>query len=377
MTEPDFIKSSNSIVKINLNAIEHNLNLLSEMASYKCQLMPVIKSDAYGHGMVEVARLLQGKSIWGLGIYELEEAEHLRRQGITCPIFLLSGLLGADAEKVLELDVTVGAVSVDEIKRLNHKASILGRKITVHVKLDTGMSRFGMTPEEVIWLSKNIGLFKNIDFEGLFSHLACADTPNAFANEKQIGLFNEVIREIKDMGWHPQFLHIANSAALVFFKGSGFNMARPGIALYGGLEEPSTGGIYGGFRQAMSFCSRIVHLRQLPRGVHVSYGHTFRADAPIKIALVPVGYDNGYHRALSNRAEVIIRGERCQVVGNICMKTIMVDVTSIECKIGDQVVIMGESGRQAISAVELARRASTISYEILCNIGKLNRRIFL
>ena len=377
MREQEFIQSSNSVVKINVDAIEHNLDVLSKMASDRCQFMPVIKSDAYGHGMVEVARRLQRKPIWGLGIYEIEEAEHLRKHGITCPIFLLSGLLGADAERVLGLDVTVGVVSVEEIKKLNHKASGLGKKITVHVKLDTGMSRFGMTPEEVIWLSKNIRLFKNIDFEGLFSHLACADTPDAFANKRQIGLFNEVIREVKDTGWHPRFLHIANSAAFVFLKGSRFNLARPGIALYGGLEEPSTGGIYSGLRQAMSFCSRIVHLRRLPRGAHVSYGHTFRADAPMEIALVPVGYDNGYPRALSNRADVLIKGKRCQVVGNICMKTTVVNVTNIGCKIGDQVVIMGESGRQAISAVELARDASTISYEILCNIGKLNRRIFL
>ncbi len=373
-----FLKSKKSVVKIEGKAIEHNLNMLKQRMAGHCMLMPVIKSDAYGHGIVDTARLIEKKSIWGFGLYETNEAALLRRSGIKCPLFMLSGLLGEGAEKVLEFDLTLGAVSLDELEELESKARIHGKRVKVHLKVDTGMSRFGLKPDGIYWASRNRGRFSHLEFEGLYSHFARADEPDHAANERQLRLFRKIIDEVKIAGWRPMFTHIANSAAIIFLKDSHFNLARPGIAIYGGLQEPGTNRPFSGFRQAMSFSTQIIHIQDLPKGACISYGHTFHATNNIRTAIVPVGYDNGYMRQLSNNADVLIGGRRCPVLGNVCMKTIVVDITKIpDCRVGDEVILMGGQGQEMVSAVELAHKASTISYELLCLVGKLNRRIFI
>ncbi|NPA94583.1 MAG: alanine racemase [Thermodesulfobacteria bacterium] len=373
-----FFESEASSVTIDLEAIRDNIRFLLSSVSKGCRLMPVVKSDAYGHGIVEVASMLEEERIWGFGIYEMDEAAILRRAGVHKPIFLLSGLLGDDAEKVIEFDLTVGCVSIQELTQVNEAARAHGKKAQVHVKVDTGMSRFGMSPEEICWIVENLDKFQNLTVCGLYSHLACADEPDSPTNHKQLVAFKELVRRVHDMGWRPKFIHMANSAAIFSLKDSLFTMARPGIAVYGALKLPHGLALDTKLQQAMTFKSKIIHMRTLPRGAGVSYGHTFVMEKDSKIALVPVGYDNGYLRTLSNRAHVLINGIRCPVVGNVCMKTIMVDVGNVKgCKPGDEVVLMGRQGAETIGAIELAQRASTISYEILCLLGKLNRRKFI
>lgn len=371
-----FFESDHSIVKIDGKAILNNLNYLNQITAQDCELMPIIKSDAYGHGILETARLLYKKEIWGFGIYEIDEATILRRAGITSPILMLSGLLGDDVEKILEFDLTLGVVTVDELRNLATIASLHGKRVPVHLKVDTGMSRFGMTPEEIVWIVTNKNRFKNIEFQGIYSHLACADEPENSANSNQLNLFKEILHQVRLLSWHPKYVHIANSAAILHLKESHFNLARPGIAIYGALDIPGTDGSHPALKHAMSFSSKIIHIKSLPKGACISYGHRFQAQHPMNVAIVPVGYDNGYLRRLSNKAHVLINGFRCQVVGNICMKTIMVDVTGIKCKPGDEVILMGEQKGASVTSVELARHASTISYEFLCLLGKLNKRIF-
>ncbi len=373
-----FFESEASTVKIDLEAIRQNLNTLLKVAAKGCKLMPVIKSDAYGHGILETAFALEGENIWGFGIYEMEEAAILRRAGIKKPIFLLSGLLGEKGEKVIEFDLTLGCVSISELEMMNKVARSHGKKVEVHIKVDTGMSRFGMAPQEVYWVTQNLARFHHLKLTGLYSHLACADEPNHPSNKKQLEIFNEVLRQVSHNGWQPSLIHLANSAALFFLKETHFNLARPGIALYGALKSPEDNSLVAGLRQAMSFYSKVIHLRQLQKGTGISYGHTFHLNKDSKIALIPVGYDNGYLRALSNKAHVLINGIRCPVIGNVCMKTIMVDVSRVSgCKVGQVAVLMGKQGAETIGALELAQKASTISYELLCLLGKLNRRKFI
>ncbi len=373
-----FFESEKSVIQVSGSALAHNLNLIKGKVDRDCQVMPVIKSDAYGHGILETARLFENMSTWGFGIYEMEEAAILRRSGIEATLFMLSGLLGEGAEKVLEFDLTPGVVSLDELNELETKARIHGKRVKVHLKVDTGMSRFGMKPDEIYWAAKERESFGHLEFEGIYSHFACADEPDHAANERQLRLFKDVIDQVKLSGWHPKFIHMANSAAIMFNKESHFNLVRPGIAIYGALSGNGEARPYPGLMQAMSFSSRIVHIKDLPKGACISYGHTFRAKGPIRAALVPVGYDNGYMRRLSNNADVLIGGRRCPVLGNVCMKTIVVDVTKVpDCRVGDEVVLMGRQDQEMVSAVELAQKASTISYELLCLLGKLNRRIFL
>ena len=373
-----FFKSEKSVIQVSGRALAHNLNLIKQKVGGECRVMPVIKSDAYGHGILETARLFETRSIWGFGIYEMEEAAILRRSGIEATLFMLSGLLGEGAEKVLEFDLTPGTVSLNELEELETKTRIHGKRVKVHLKVDTGMSRFGMKPDEIYWAAKNRNLFSHLEFEGLYSHFACADEPDHAANERQLKLFRDVIDQVRLAGWHPKFIHMANSAAIMFNKKSHFNLVRPGIAIYGALSRNGEARPYPGLMQAMSFSSQIVHIKDLPKGACISYGHTFRAKGPTRTALVPVGYDNGYMRRLSNDADVLIGGRRCPVLGNVCMKTIVVDVTKVpDCRVGAKVVLMGGQGQEMVSAVELAQKASTISYELLCLLGKLNRRIFL
>ncbi len=373
-----FFESEKSVIQVSGSALTHNLNLIKGKVDRDCQVMPVIKSDAYGHGILETARLFENMSTWGFGIYEMEEAAILRRSGIEATLFMLSGLLGEGAEKVLEFDLTLGVVSLDELEELESRAQTHGKRVKVHLKVDTGMSRFGMKPHEIYLAAKERERFSHLEFEGIYSHFACADEQDHAANERQLRLFKDVIHQVRLSGWHPRFIHMANSAAIMFNKESHFNLVRPGIAIYGALSRNGEARPCSGLMQAMSFSSQIVHIKDLPKGACISYGHTFRAKGPIRAALVPVGYDNGYMRKLSNSAEVLVKGRRCPVLGNVCMKTIVVDVTKVpDCRVGDEVVLMGEQGQEMVSAVELAQKASTISYELLCLLGKLNRRILL
>ena len=375
--EVGFWESQKSKVTVNGKAIVRNLEYLKGISSGNCLIMPVIKSDAYGHGILDTARLLQDKGIWGFGIYEMEEAAILRRSGIDCPIFTLSGLLGDDASKAIELDLTVGAITIDEVENLNSIASLMGKQVKVHLKVDTGMYRFGMTPQEILYLARKMNRFSHIEFEGLYSHFACSDEPSNLANKRQLGQFVDLLNHLHLIGWKPKYVHMANSAALLYMKESRFNLARPGIAIYGALQVPNNKETVSDLEQAMSFSSLVLYIKDLPNGACISYGHTFRATKDMRVALVPVGYDNGYPRALSNKAHVLVNGVACPVIGNICMKTIMVDVSHVRCRHGDEVILMGRQQDLFISAVELAHSAATISYELLCLLGKLNKRIFL
>ncbi len=371
-----FIPSDKAVIKIDLSALRHNFSVLhSLMARGGGMLMPVIKSDAYGHGMKEIACALRDLPLWGFGIYECSEARVLRTAGLKNRLFLLSGLLGDDPGDILELSVTPGIVKRSELDRLDRAADANGAQITVHLKADTGMGRFGMEPAEIVEIASGRHRWPRLHFEGLYTHMSSADEPHDPANRRQIERFFLLLQSVREKGWRPRFVHMANSAALLNFADARFNLARPGIALYGGdcFRQSACD-----FRPVMSFVSRIDQVRRFLPGMGLSYGHTFTCRRKSVIGVVPVGYDNGYPRSLSNRADVLVRGKRCPVVGNICMKALLVDVTEAgSISPGQEVVLMGRSGLDRVDVCELAQKAGTISYELLCLLGKLNKRIIL
>ncbi len=371
-----FFESRKSRVTIDLSAIKENLSLVRRKAN-KASIMPVVKSDAYGHGLVEVSSLLVKEGIWGLGIYEVGEAALLRKKGIDCPIFLLSGLLGDDPRQTLELDLTVGVVRPTELKEINAASKAMGKISKVHLKVDTGMSRFGLEPRELLMIASERERFKNIEIEGIYSHLSSSDDPNDTENLSQIILFEDILREIKGLGLSPPYIHLANSGGIFNFRESIFNLVRPGISLYGAYSPKGEPLPPRGLLPAMRFWSKVVEVRETGPGRGLSYGHSFVTDRNMRIAIIPVGYDNGYPRALSNRAHVVINGKRCPIVGTICMKTMLVDVTELKkCQPGDDVLLIGRA-EEGITITELSKAASTISYELLCLMGKLNRRDFI
>ncbi len=373
-----FIRSSKGTVTIDLSALAANFTVLdSIMGRGQEGLMPVIKSDAYGHCMEWVARELKDRAIWGFGIYEGSEGRFLRQMGIKKRIFLLSGLLADSPETAIEAGLTVGVVKREELSALDNAAGNAGVAVTVHLKVDTGMGRFGMEPAEVIELCRTRSRWRNLVFEGLYTHMPVADVPDDTFNSRQILEFKAVLAAMRDAGWQPEFVHMANSAALVNFPSARFNLSRPGIALYGACCRDLPG-VADRLRPVMGFVSRLAQVRRFRPGSGFSYGRNFTCSRESLIAVVPVGYDNGYPRALSGRAEVLVNGKRCPVVGNICMRALLVDVTDVPgVAAGHKAVFLGSSGQEVIYVEELAEKAGTISYELLCLLGKLNRRIIV
>jgi alanine racemase len=240
------------------------------------------------------------------------------------------------------------------------------------------MGRFGLAPEELLEVARRRNRWPNLFFEGLYTHMSAADSPDDPFNRKQIKKFRQVLRIVRDAGWEPELVHMANSAALVYLPETRFNLARPGIAIYGSLPASGATAAQPGLRPVMSFTSRLIQVRSFMPGDSFSYGHTFTAARKMLIGLVPVGYDNGFPRSLSNRAHVLVGGKRCPIVGNICMKALLVDVTDVaDAHEGQEVVLLGRSGTEQIFVEDLAEKTSTISYELLCLLGKLNKRIIL
>ncbi|MCD4755096.1 MAG: alanine racemase [Deltaproteobacteria bacterium] len=364
-------------IEIDLMAIRHNFNVLSGLLKNTgARIMAVVKSDAYGHGLVEVGQALESAGVWGFAVSELEEAVSLRQGGITAPILFMSGLpLGAEKE-VLALDLIPGVTDVFSLNTLERVAAVRDKTCRVHLKVDTGMGRLGFSPDELYKVVKEPNQWPHLCFEGLYSHLSSADDPLDPINTVQLDKFASVLDQVRGIGWKHLTVHLANSAGLIHFPSAHYNLVRPGLAIYGsypGLQSQK--GIE--LQPVMSFRSEIVSIRNLAEGSPVSYGHSFYTKRPSRIAVVPVGYDDGYLRSMSNRSMVLIRGRHCQVVGSICMKAFMVNVSMLDgITPGEEVVLLGRQGDEVITVEELAQWGDTISYELLCLLGSRNKRFF-
>lgn len=364
-------------IEIDLMAIRHNFNVLSGLLKNTgARIMAVVKSDAYGHGLVEVGQALESAGVWGFAVSELEEAVSLRQGGITAPILFMSGLpLGAEKE-VLALDLIPGVTDVFSLNTLERVAAVRDKTCRVHLKVDTGMGRLGFSPDELCKVVKEPNQWPHLCFEGLYSHLSSADDPLDPINTVQLDKFASVLDQVRGIGWRHLTVHLANSAGLIHFPSAHYDLVRPGLAIYGsypGLQSQK--GIE--LQPVMSFRSEIVSIRNLAEGSPVSYGHSFYTKRPSRIAVVPVGYDDGYLRSMSNRSMVLIRGRHCQVVGSICMKAFMVNVSMLDgITPGEEVVLLGRQGDEVITVEELAQWGDTISYELLCLLGSRNKRFF-
>ncbi len=363
-----------NIVKIHTEAAASNLRSLSMRLDAGVQIMPVVKSDAYGHGIVEISRrLVQENCVWGLGIATVQDAICLRNAGITHRLFLLAGCFPGDEVAVAELGVVVGAISIEMIDRLQSAAHRMNTRIPVHIKVDTGMGRYGLYPDQVTEMVSDLGRWPDLLFQGIYTHMPVADDRDNEFNHHQIRLFSSLIRQIRKLGWRPEYVHMANSAAIFNFPDSHFNLVRPGIAIYGSLPE-AQGPV--GLRPVMTFSSSIASIKQMQAGSAIGYGHAARIEKNSVVAVVPTGYDDGYMRSLSCRGFVLVKGTRCNILGRICMKAFMVDVSNVpEPAVGDRVVLIGSSDSQTITVDDLASWANTISYELLCLIGTRNPRI--
>ncbi|MCA9673194.1 MAG: alanine racemase [Myxococcales bacterium] len=363
--------------RVDLRRLSDNFRCLRSVVGPEVGVIAVVKADAYGHGAPRVARLLEGVGVWGFGVATVEEGAELRAAGVRLPILVMGAAFGDRHDAVIEHDLTPVVGDPGDVDRFAEAASRADRvRFGIHVKIDTGMTRLGVMARELDAFLRRCARYPSIRVDGLATHFACAEEPDASSTEQQLALFVECLHAVRAVGGDPQVIHAANSAAALRFPDARFDLVRTGLVLYGAL--PSSEVPDPGFKPVMSLRTRINAMRDAPAGTRISYSATYVTSRPSRIATLPVGYADGYPRALSNRAEVLVRGRRAPVVGRVCMDLCMVDVTDVPgTAVGDTVTLLGEDGDDSITPDELAGWAQTISYEVLAGIGKRVPRVYV
>lgn len=356
---------------MDLAALVRNLRTLRSVAA-GAAVLAMVKADAYGHGAALVAPALEAEGVELLGVALIEEGLALRRAGLTTEILVLGGAYEGGWEAMVSAGLCPAVFRVDHLEALAEAARRLGAKPRAHLKVDTGMARLGAQPQEVAGLLVRARALQ-VDIQGVMSHFANADLADAAVTEDQLRKFQAVLSEVETAGVRPRWRHLANSAALVALPeardGTTLNLVRPGLALYGISPAPWIVPPRA-LEPVLSWKTAVVHLKTVPPGTAVSYGGTWTARRTTRIATLPVGYADGYPRRLSNRGQVLVRGQRAPVVGRVCMDLCMVDVTDVPgAAVGDEVVLLGRQAGAEVGAVEVAQWLETMPYEVLCGIG--------
>lgn len=358
--------------EIDLDALASNFRAVRERVGPKVEVMAVVKADAYGHGAVRCAERLAREGARLFAVATPEEAIELRRAGIKQSILSLGGFWEGQERDCVEQQITPVVYRVDMCEALDSAARQLNRVADVHVKIDTGMGRLGVRSERVAEFAEAIGRYGNIRVQGLMTHFAAADDPDrdCFTSD-QLARFKEAVRIFRERGHNPLYEDMANSAATFAHPESWGNMVRPGGVLYGLWRDVLPAAIDAQeLRPVMAVRSEITLLKRVPKGDTLGYGCTFEASRETLVATVPIGYNDGYVRALSNRGRVIVRGMYASVVGRISMDLTLLDVTDVpEVALGDRVTLLGRDGTLAVNAEEIAKTAGTLSYEITCGIS--------
>ncbi|MEK7280113.1 MAG: alanine racemase [Nitrospirota bacterium] len=364
-----------TIAEIDLDALSHNYNQLKGIVGKDVSVAPVIKADAYGHGAVRVSTRLEKEGTDMFIVAFVEEGIELREAGIKTPILIAGAFLPEDSGQIIKWNLTPMVFTICQIDALDSSAKRFDRRIKVHIKVDTGMGRLGLVPEDLAGFAGEITKRKNMAIEGIMTHFAQADIEDNEFAIRQLNVFNGVLEELRRNGYNPPVIHSANSAAIICLKESHFNMVRPGLMLYGVFPIDKTWDI--GLKPVMSLRSKVVQVKRIPEGCSIGYGKSFITRRETQIATVPIAYAVSYSRRLSNSGNVIIRGKKAPVVGNVCMDMTMVDVTDHRgvC-VGDEVILMGRQGDELIAAEDLARLTGTIPYEVLSCIGKRVPRVY-
>jgi len=366
-----------STIEIDLAALRHNLEQVRSLVGRSTSILAVVKSDAYGHGMVAVARELENQGVECLGVSNCREAVTLREQGIRAPILLLLGAGEDEFSTVIQHGLTPVLYRSDIARMISSAALAAGIQVPVHLKIDSGMGRLGVPYTEAEKFFKSIKPLEGIRVAGLLSHFASADEHDKSFSRLQLERFRQVLAQARGMGLAFRYAHIANSAGVIDLPDSYLQLVRPGIMLYGAppsqeLHRPIS------LRPVMTLKTRVLQLKEVGSGSPIGYGCTYITSRPSRIATLPVGYDDGYDRLLSNKGEVLVRNCRAPVVGRVSMCLVTVDVTKVPgIQEDDEVVLLGKQGDQEITADEIAAKIGTINYEIFCNFGGNRKKHFL
>ncbi|MGI5984920.1 MAG: alanine racemase [Clostridiales bacterium] len=365
--------------EINLSAINCNYRSMREKLPENCKFMGVVKADAYGHGAVPIAGFLEKAYCDYLAVAFIDEAEELRNAGNKLPILILGATPVEFVERLTKLNVTQTVSNLETAREYSEALSKLGEKLKIHIKLETGMGRLGFNVKngdvnEVVSMLS----FPNLEAEGIYTHFSVSDEPSKDEyTHRQFRVFCEAVDKIeKEAGVDFAIRHCVNSGAMVNYPKMYLDMVRPGLALYGMYPGAEKGDI--SLSPAMELKSRIAAVTEHEAGDCISYGAAFTADKKMRIAVLPIGYADGLHRVLSNKIDVLIHGRRCRQIGRICMDMCMVDVTEVpDAKAGDVATIFGQDGEESISVNELAEKAGTISYELVCAVSQRVPRVYI
>jgi alanine racemase len=363
--------------EVDLGAIAHNTRELKRLVGEKTELMAVVKANGYGHGAVPVAKAVLGNGASSLAVHRTLEGVQLRQAGITAPVLIMGYTLPAEAETIVRWDLTPTVNTPEQAQVLSSTASHQGRALPIHVKVDTGLGRFGLLPEEVVDFVRVVSELPGLTLEGIYTHFAMADAVDKAYTLQQFEIYLEVVKRLEEAGFTIPIKHVASSAATLDLPETHLDVVRCGIALYG-LRPSSEVEPTIPLRPAMALKSRVARVRTLPAGSSISYGCTYTTREPTRVALVPVGYGDGYHRLISNRGQVLVRGQRAPIVGRVCMDQFVVQVSDIpNVQQDDEVVLLGRQGDDEISAEEVATWAGTINYEVTTSILPRVTRVYL
>lgn len=378
--------------EIDLSAIQHNYNEIQNKVGSKVAILSVVKANAYGHGIEQVAHLLDKCGTEVFGVARLCEAVALRNAGITKDILVFGYTPPECAAELAHYDITQEIFSLDYARELNNNISRFDGRIKVHIKVDTGMGRLGFVfsgcnndenfhvrqKENLSSAVLGVAELPHIEISGMFTHFAASDAQDKTSAERQLALFKEVHEVLMEKGLDIPFCHAANSAAIMEMPQAYFNMVRPGIILYGLYPSNEVDRTKLNLHPVMSLKATVSQVKTVPAGYKVSYGETYTTDKPTVLATVPIGYADGYRRILSSSGQMLVRGEVAPVVGRVCMDQTIIDVSHINgVKCGDEVVIIGTQNGKTLSADDMAEQLGTINYEIVSTVMARVPRVYI
>jgi alanine racemase len=360
-------------IVVDLDALAHNLRHIRAHAGVP--VMGIVKANAYGHGLVPVALHLQAQGIEQLGVAFLEEGIALRQAGITSPILVLGGIFGPQVALFITHDLEITVSSLDKLHQVEAAAQALGRKAVIHLKIDTGMERIGVHSYSAAPFIEAAVASRWCVLKGIYSHLACADDPRSPMTALQLERFLEACAHFTRIGAPMPLRHLANSGGVLHFPETHLDMVRPGILLYGVLPDPASRRAVD-VQPVLSLVSQVVYFKVVKAGNPVSYGATWAPVEDTRVVTIPIGYGDGYPRALSSRGEVLVRGRRYPIVGRICMDQFMVDIGHDSAWNEDEVVLIGRQDETTITVESVAQAAGTIPYEILTGLNQRIPRVY-
>ncbi len=366
-------------VEISRAALVHNFRLCRKKAGNR-NVLAMIKADGYGHGMLECARLFAGEGAAAIGVAEVVDGIKLRNDGFTGPLLLFAGVMPEVLPVLIQYNLTPILMDQLVLEELSRQVEINDCPLDVHVKVDVGMGRQGCSQDELPPIIKQVLSQKKLRLRGVMAHFPMADNRDSESTPAILAKFQETLDGMRQNLPDDCCLHVANSGAIFNFPQAHLDMVRPGISLYGYYADGELGRRYAGkevLKPAMRFVTKVIQVRNIASGVGLGYGHTFVTRKKTKVAVLPVGYADGYLRSIAGKGYVLIAGQPCAVLGRISMNLTLVDVSHVFVERGDEAVLLGSQGKEIITADDVASWMNTISYEVLCLFGNLNNRVYL